>query len=176
MNTDLTSDDLTPEQWLSSTVPLPTAVCARLREHEVEATWCPHHPLVNRPGGELRIFSTFSKLPVIKAILREAVVSRTKWPRPGVRRRPSACRFLLVIQYTARGPAVRLSTSVKLTLEQRTKLEQHARVLGVTWREAVQGLLDRALERLDLGGSQPVLAFEESNQRQKCGSEVINNS
>lgn len=163
MNIDLLSNDINPEQWVSTTLPLPAAVCARLREAGVEATWCSNYLLSNRPGGDIIIRSTFSKLPVIKAILKNAGVTRTKWPRPGFRGRPGACHFRLVIQYTARGPAVRLGISLKLTLEQKAKLEQYAQRTGVTLREAAQALLDRALEKLGVGGNQPVLAGAECN-------------
>jgi hypothetical protein len=149
MNTP--TDDIDPEQWLSAMPAPPTAVCARLNQAGVNASWHPRHYNTPGSGGDLFIESTFSRFPLIKQILIESGVKRSKWPRPPRwRQRKGTCRFRLQINYSAAGPAVPSTVCLKLTQEQRLKLEQYAQSLNQTPQKAAQALFNNALNAVFL--------------------------
>jgi hypothetical protein len=142
MNTP--TDDIDPEQWLSAMPAPPTAVCARLEAAGVCACWHPSHYDTLGSGGDLFIESTFSRFPLIKQILIESGVKRSKWPKQyrASRRR---CLFRLRIRYTPAGPAAPSTVCLNLTQEQWLKLEQYAQSLGQTPQKAAQALFNSAL-------------------------------
>lgn len=145
-NAAVPTDDIDPEQWLSAMPAPPAAVCARLNQAGVLATWHPRR--YDRPGsgGDLFIQSTYSKLPLIKKILIERGVKRSKWPHPPRwRQRKGACHFRLIINYTTAGPAAPSTLCLKLTLEQRLKLEQYAQSISKTPKMAAQAFFNSTL-------------------------------
>lgn len=150
--------DIDPEQWLSAMPAPPTAVCARLEAAGVRAKWYPESwPRETARGGDIFIQSTFSKLPAIKQILIESDVKRSKWPRPPRwRRRKGACQIRLLINCPAAGPAVPSTVCLKLTIEQRLKLEQYAQRLSQTPKMAAQALFDNALNAVAATRDNPV--------------------
>ncbi|HEY5912780.1 MAG TPA: hypothetical protein VJA21_19440 [Verrucomicrobiae bacterium] len=153
MNTNVSPEDIDSEKWISTMPSPPSVVCESLHRARVFAHWHPDYEITNdqrviyKPAGDLIIWSSFARLPVIKKILRESGVPRTKFPRTVAGMRPGRRTHLrLRIRYNAAGPEVRSSISLKLKLEQKLKLEHYAQRVGKTLHQAAQALFDQTVK------------------------------